>query len=468
MTVMRRVFTIALLCATLSSFSNIRLPNIISSNMVLQQQSNVKLWGAADPNEKISIVTSWGNKAYQAVATNNARWEVIVETPAAGGPFTITLKGKNTIVLNNILIGEVWVCSGQSNMEMSGMGGLKDIKDELPVANNPNIRFFHIPKTTSLHPQDNCAGEWTTCDSNTIKSFSAVGYFFGKRLNSQLNIPVGLVNASWGGTAAEIWTPDSIINADPVLKQAATKISIPGGRPYIPGYAFNGMIAPITNYAIAGAIWYQGENNTGTAKTYTKLLSAMIDSWRSLWKKDFPFYLVQIAPYKYGIKNSGALLREAQTQVASHHPNTGMVVITDLVADTNDVHPTNKKDVGLRLANLALGETYHKEGFAYKSPAFKSMGIKGNKAIVTLDNAGRGLEIKGKAATEFVIAGEDHVFYPAEVSIKNNTLIVSSKEVKVPVAVRFGFRNTAVGNVFSKEGLPLAPFRTDNWEVETK
>ncbi|MRG47153.1 sialate O-acetylesterase [Chitinophaga sp. SYP-B3965] len=461
---MRKILTVALLCASLSSFGNIRLPNILSSNMVLQQQSKVKLWGAADPNEKIAITTSWDNKAYEVIATNNARWEILVETPAAGGPFTITLKGKNTIVLNNILIGEVWVCSGQSNMEMNGMG-VEGMKEELPVSRNPNIRFFHIPKTTSLHPQDNCAGEWTICDSSTLKSFSAVGYFFGKRLNSNLNIPIGLVNASWGGTAAEIWTPDSIINADPVLKQAATKISIPGGRPYIPGYAFNGMIAPITNYAIAGTIWYQGENNTGTAKTYAKLLATMIDSWRTLWQKDFPFYLVQIAPYKYGIKNSGALLREAETQVADHHPNTGMVVITDLVADTNNVHPTNKKDVGLRLANLALAETYHKNGFAYKSPAFKSLNIKGNKAIVTLDSA---VQVKGKTATEFVIAGEDQVFYPADVSIKNNTLTVSSKEVKTPVAVRFGFRNTAVGNVFSKEGLPLAPFRTDSWEVEMK
>jgi len=465
---MRRVFTIALLCAALSSFSNVRLPSIISSNMVLQQQSKVKFWGAADPNEKITITTSWDNKSYSAVATNNARWETLIETPAAGGPFTITLKGKNTIVLNNILVGEVWVCSGQSNMEMNGMGGLKDIKDELPVAYNPNIRFFDIPKTTSLHPQDNCEGAWTVCDSNTIRSFSAVGYFFGKNLNKNLNVPIGLVDASWGGTAAEVWTPDSLIYADPVLKLAASKISIPGGRPYIPGYAYNGMIAPITNYNIAGAIWYQGENNTGQAKTYAKLLPVMIDSWRHAWQKDFPFYLVQIAPFKYGLKNSGALLREAQTQVAGRHPHTGMVVITDLVADTNDVHPTNKKDVGLRLANLALAETYHKEGIVYKSPAFKSLAIKGNKAIVTLDNAEKGLIIKGKTATEFVIAGEDKVFYPAEVSIKNNTLIVSSKEVKTPVAVRFGFRNAAVGNVFGKDGLPLAPFRTDDWEVEMK
>lgn len=462
MTDMRRVFTMALLCAALSSFSNIRLPNIISSNMVLQQQSKVKFWGAADPNEKISVTVSWDNKTYQATTTNNARWEMEIETPAAGGPFTITLKGKNTIVLNNILIGEVWVCSGQSNMEMNGT---KDIKEEFPTAYNPNIRFFHIPKTTSLHPQDNCEGEWTTCDSNTLRTFSAVGYFFGKNLNNKLNIPIGLVEAAWGGTAAEIWTPDSVINADPVLKQAATKISIPGGRPYIPGYAWNGMIAPITNYTIAGTIWYQGENNTGTAKTYAHLLTTMINTWRAAWKKDFPFYLVQIAPYKYGIKNSGALLQEAQTQVADRHPNTGMVVITDLVADTNDVHPTNKRDVGLRLANLALAKTYHKEGFAYKSPAFKSLNIKGNKAVVELNEA---VVVKGKTVNEMLIAGEDKVFYPAEVSIKNNILTVSSKEVKTPVAVRFGFRNTAVGNVFSKEGLPLAPFRTDSWEVETK
>lgn len=467
MTVMRRVLTMALLCVTLSSFSNVRLPSIISSNMVLQQQSKVKFWGAADPNEKISITTSWNNKAYEAVATNNARWEVLIETPTAGGPFTITLKGKNTIVLNNILIGEVWVCSGQSNMEMR-LGSLQDIKEEAPVAYNPNIRFFDIPKTTSLHQQDNCEGEWTFCDSNTIKSFSAVGYYFGKNLNKNLNVPIGLVDVSWGGTAAEVWTPDSIIYADPVLKQAASKISIPGGRPYIPGYAYNGMIAPITNYDIAGAIWYQGENNTGQAKTYAKLLPTMIDSWRNAWKKEFPFYLVQIAPYKYGIKNSGAILREAQTQVADHHPHTGMVVITDLVADTNDVHPTNKKDVGLRLANLALAETYHKDGIVYKSPSFKSLSVKGNKATIVLDHAEKGLVIKGKTATEFVIAGEDQVFYPADVTIKNNTLIVSSKEVKAPVAVRFSFRNTAVGNVFGKDGLPLAPFRTDTWEVEMK
>jgi sialate O-acetylesterase len=440
MTDMHRVFTMALLCVTLSSFSNVRLPKIISSNMVLQQQSKVKFWGAADPNEKITITTSWNNKAYEAVTTNNARWEVLIETPAAGGPFTITLKGKNAIVLNNILIGEVWVCSGQSNMEMR-LGSLKDIKEEAPVAYNPNIRFFDIPKTTSLHPQDNCEGEWTICDSNTIKSFSAVGYYFAKNLNKNLNVPIGLVDASWGGTAAEVWTPDSLIYADPVLKQAASKISIPGGRPYIPGYAYNGMIAPITNFDIAGTIWYQGENNTGQAKTYAKLLPVMIDSWRNAWKKE---------------------------QVADHHPHTGMVVITDLVADTNDVHPTNKKDVGLRLANLALAETYHKDGIVYKSPSFKSMSVKGNKATIVLDNAEKGLVIKGKTATEFVIAGEDKVFYPAEVTIKNNILIVSSKEVKAPVAVRFGFRNTAVGNVFGKDGLPLAPFRTDTWEVEMK
>lgn len=459
---MRTLLTMAFLCAAITTYGKIRLPNIISSNMVLQQQSKVKIWGAADPNEKISVTTSWNQKTYQATTDNNARWEVFIETPAAGGPYTITL---NSIKLENILIGEVWVCSGQSNMEMSGKGGaLEDIKAALPNAYNPNIRFFQVPKTTSLYPQDNCDGEWVVCDSNTLKTFSAVGYFFGKNLNSQLNVPIGLVHASWGGTGAEVWTPDSVVNASPVLKEAATKLSKAGARPYITAYAYNGMIAPFTNYAIAGAIWYQGENNVVTAGSYEQLLSAMITSWRAAWKKDFPFYLVQIAPFKYSGNYGGALLREAQTQV-SKLPHNGMVVITDLVADTNDVHPTNKHDVGLRLANYALAETYHKEGIAYKSPAFKSMSIKGNKAIVELDNA---VVVKGKAVTEIVIAGENKIFYPAEVSIKNNILTVFSKEVKTPVAVRFGFRSAAVGNVFSKEGLPVAPFRTDNWDVGTK
>jgi sialate O-acetylesterase len=432
--------------------------------MVLQQQSQVKIWGWADPYENVSLTTSWDQKTYACIGSDNAQWQVMVETPAAGGPFTITIKGKNSIVLTNIMIGEVWICSGQSNMEMSGKSGLKDIKSALPTALNTNIRFFHIPKTTAPWPQTNGDGQWTICDSITLKTFSAVGYFFGKNLNKVLQVPIGLVEASWGGTSAEVWTPDSIVNNDPVLKAAAPGVLPSGMCPHIPGYAFNGMIAPVTNFNIAGVIWYQGENNTHAAGTYKQLFTAMIDGWRRAWNKNFPFYYVQIAPFKYRVQNTGALLREAQLQSMSH-PNTGMVVITDLVDNIHDVHPANKHDVGLRLSNWALAETYHHPGVVYKSPGFSGMTIKNDKVVITFD---QGIIVKGKTVTELLIAGEDKVFYPAEAVIKNNTITAWSKQVKKPVAVRYVFSDTAIGNLFNAAGLPVTPFRTDNWLVETK
>jgi sialate O-acetylesterase len=430
--------------------------------MVLQQQSAVKLWGWCNPAEKITITTSWNNKTDTLKGTRDANFQVTVQTPAAGGPYTITFKGSNTIVLENVLIGEVWVCSGQSNMEFGYRQKLKDVVDELPTCYNNNIRFFYIPKTTAKYPQDNCDAKWTVCDSNSLKSFSAVGYFFGKKLNKDLNVPIGLINSNWGGTPAEVWTPDSLVNNDPELKAADEKQKPSVGWPYLPGVTYNAMIAPITNYAIAGTIWYQGESNTETAATYGKLFTTMIDAWRKAWNKEFPFYYVQIAPYKYAGKNIGALLREQQAKSMTH-PKTGMVVITDLVNDTNNIHPTDKHDVGARLANWALSETYNKEGIVYKSPMFKSMEVKKDKAYLTFDNAPNGLMIKGKTVAELYVAGSDQQFYPAEAKIEKDKLVVWSKQVKEPVAVRFGFSNTAIGNLFSKEGLPVCPFRTDDW-----
>lgn len=464
---MRGIVITALLCMALSGYGNIRLPRIISSNMVLQQHDSVKIWGWADPYEEVTVAPSWGQQTYKATGSRDARWELKVATPAAGGPYTIVIKGKNTLVLNNVMTGEVWICSGQSNMEMSAEKGLQDVKAELSSAHLNNICFFHIPKTTAPYPQDDCAGQWAACDSITLQAFSAVAYFFGKRLSRELNVPVGLIAASWGGTAAEVWTPDSLVHNNPILKQAAARIAPSGMCPYQPGYAFNAMIAPVIPYTIAGAIWYQGENNTGAAGTYKQLFTAMIDSWRMAWKRDFPFYFVQIAPFRYQVKNTGALLQEAQLQSAVHH-KTGMVVITDLVADTNDVHPANKHDVGLRLANFALADTYHRQGIPFQSPVFSNMRIRGNKAIITFNHADKGLVIKGATATEWMIAGDDKIFYPAEAVIHQRTVTVWSKMVKAPVAVRYGFRDAAMGNVFSREGLPLAPFRTDNWEVDTK
>lgn len=456
-----------LTCCAISLHANIRLPKVISSNMVLQQQSQVKLWGWAEPGERISITTSWDQQVYPATAAGDAHWITTITTPAAGGPFTITLKGKNTIELENIMAGEVWICSGQSNMEMCGNWGLKDIKAIQPTAYNTNIRCFKIAKATAAYPQEDVTAQWVTCDSAVLNTFSAVGYFFGRKLNEQLHVPIGLIDASWGGTAAEVWTPDSTVKNNPVLKEAATHIMPNGMCPHLPGVAWNAMLAPVTNYTIAGVTWYQGENNTSTAATYRLLFTSMIDAWRNAWHQLLPFYFVQIAPFNYREKNVGALLREAQQQ-SMQHPNTGMVVTTDITGNVYDVHPANKHDVGYRLANWALGETYHRNEFVYRYPLYKEMMIKKDKVIISFKNDSQGITIKGDSIAQLFIAGNDRQFYPARARVKNNSLVVWSKEVKQPVAVRYAFSNTAIGNLFSRNGLPVAPFRTDQWEVSTK
>lgn len=459
----RFITTLILLCCCTWVYGEVRLPSVISSNMVLQQNASVRLWGWAAPNEKIKVHLPWSNTVDSTVASGNANWSINIKTPAAGGPYTITIHGRNIIKLENVMIGEVWVCSGQSNMEWNGNMKLKDILEELPVAKNPNIRLFHITKTTSTTPQDNCPGEWKVCDSASLHSFSAVGYFFGKKLQKDLNVPIGLINTSWGGTPAEVWTPEALISNDATLKAAATRQGANNGRPHLPGYTYNAMIAPITQYAIAGAIWYQGESNAGTSASYTQLMSTMIGAWRKAWGNEFPFYFVQIAPYRYGANLNGALLREAQTATLSV-PRTGMAVITDLVDDTTNIHPQNKHDVGLRLANIALTENYKKTGIVAQSPLYDRMEKNGSKIVIHFKNADGGLKVKGsKKASEFYIAGEDHVFVPAEVKVDGDKVIVSAKGVKQPEAVRFGFTNTAMGNLFNSAGLPVGPFRTDNW-----
>lgn len=468
--VSRCILSVLVLIGTGQVFSQVRLPSVFSDNMVLQQKSAVTFWGWSSPGEKIYITNSWNNQTDSTKATGYAKWKLTVNTPSAGGPYTVTIKASNTITLKNVLVGEVWVCSGQSNMEWSSLNGLPEIDQELPNSANPNIRFFHIPKTTAQAPQEDCPATWKECNAETLKSFSAVAYFFGKKLQSELNVPIGLVNTSWGGTPAEVWTPEEVVNGSPELKEASTKLGHYDWWPELAGSTYNAMVAPITQYSIAGAIWYQGESNVGTAGTYDQLMRVMIGSWRKAWNKDFPFYYVQIAPFKYGNKNASALLREAQTKTLEY-PNTGMVVISDLVENVKDIHPRQKRGVGDRLAGWALAETYGKKVGAYKSPMYKRLEIKKDKAIVYFENAEDGLQIKSadkKAkATEFYIAGEDQNFLPADVKIENDHIIVSHKQIKNPVAVRFSFNNTGIGNIFNKAGLPVAPFRTDNWDVDT-
>lgn len=453
-----------LFCIFIAASARIRLPAVISDHMVLQRNSSVKIWGWGEPNEKVVITTSWNNKIDSTLVNGNAKWEIIIPTAEAGGPYTIELNGHNDILLENILIGEVWICSGQSNMEMNYYWGLPQMKNDIPLAFNSSIRFFHVPKSTALSLQENGEGNWTICDTTTVKSFSAVAYYFGKKLNDELNVPIGLIHASWGGTPAEAWTPSNVIDGDEVLKVAAKQLNPSGSWPVKPGLAFNSMIAPLTNFSITGAIWYQGESNTGTAFTYHQLFSSMIQSWRNEWGKQFPFLFVQLAPYAYWNKNIGALLREAQAETLDV-PGTGMVVTTDIGGDTADIHPRNKKEVGFRLARLALLEVYHKN-IAAHSPSVSSMHIEKDRIVVTFKHTS-GLMQEGKTVTGFFIAGNDGIFYPAEAKIDRNMVTIWNKMVKQPVAVRYAFSNTAAGNVFDYGGLPVAPFRTDKWKVDT-
>lgn len=452
----------------LVSFSEVRLPAILGNHMVLQQQCEIKFWGWCDAGEKITVKAGWDTTAYKITGGSDAKWMLKLKTPAAGGPYTITIKGYNTIQLEDVMIGEVWICSGQSNMEMNYNWGLKQYTNDVNNATNKSIRFFHIPRLTGVFPQEDTKAKWVVCNSEDVKRFSLVGYFFGESLQENLNVPVGLINASWGGTPAETWTPKEMIDADPVLKNAATLLKPAPGWPVTPAATYNAMIYPITNFTIAGAIWYQGEANTGTAKTYNRLLSTMIGSWRNVWQKDFPFYYVQIAPFTYGDNINGALLREAQTKTLSY-PKTGMIVITDLVPDVKDIHPPLKKEVGERLADYVLADNYGKRNRPFKSPMFKSMKIEKDKIRIFFDNADKGFIVKDRGApSEFYIAGEDKKFLPAEAKIEKNTVMVWNKLIKNPVAVRFGFINTAIPNLFSKEGLPVNLFRTDDWDVNTQ
>jgi len=445
-----------------NAWAKVRLPNIIGSHMVLQQKSKVKLWGWAAASETITIKTTWDTTTYKAVANNGAHWEAEINTPAAGGSYTITIEGENKIVLEDVLIGEVWVCSGQSNMEWSGDQDLKESINEAPHANQPEIRLFYVSKSTSLYPQDNLEGKWVVCSPESMIHFSAIGYFFGKKINSSIKTPVGLINANWGGTPAETWTPAYVIEKDPIIKKGAESLGQYAWWPSNTAIAYNAMIAPLTKFSISGVLWYQGESNVSSYYSYEQLFTGMIDAWRAAWNKNFPFYFVQIAPYTYGNNINGALLRETQTK-ASRHPNTAMVVVSDLVPDTTNIHPTLKIEVANRLANIALKNIYNQNMGVVNGPLYESLQVEKEKAILSFSNIGAGLMCKDKELNHFEIAGADHLFVPGTAKIIGDKIIVTNKNIKAPVAVRYAFNNTAIGNVFNKEGLPLNLFRTDNW-----
>ena len=448
---------------SMNMFGKITLPSVFSDNMVLQQNSKVAIWGWAGPGETVKIVASWNSKDTVKVKSDNtSEWKTSIQTIGAGGPYTIKILGSGNAELKNVMLGEVWICSGQSNMEMSVNWKLINGEEEALKANNPNIRIFHIQKIGAEYPQQTCEATWTMCTPETMRATSATGYFFARELQEKLHVPVGIIVSAWGGTPAEVWIEKSRVENNPELNKSKITEHY-DWWPSAPGTLYNSMISPIVPYGIAGAIWYQGEANTGNYPIYSLLMKTLIENWRSDFKKDFPFYLVQIAPYNYGDKGTSQYVREQEEMVTKIVPNTGMVVISDLVDNIKDIHPKNKLDVGKRLANYALAETYKQNIRAYKSPAFQSMQVTKDKVRLTFSNVITGLKSTGKTPAQFLIAGEDKNFVPATAKMDGNNIVLSSKLVKTPVAVRFCFDNTSMPDVFSTEGLPLAPFRTDKW-----
>lgn len=463
---MKQILTIIFLFISGQLFAQINLPSFFSDNMVLQRNAEVNFWGWGNRGNDVTVTPSWSNEPVTVKATGHARFDVKLKTPEAGGPYEITVtSGAFKKVLKNILIGEVWLCSGQSNMQWNSNNRLKEMLDELPNAKNPKIRLLNVSNIASLNPQDNFFDSWQECNPETAKGFSAIAYFYAKQLSAELNVPVGVINASWGGTAAEFWIPSNIILTDAELLENSKKQRPAPSKPHEPGSLWNSMIHPLVGYNIAGVLWYQGESNIVSYHGYNKLFSSMIKSWRQAWKYEFPFYYVQIAPYDYKSKQEeqrGALLREQQIKTLSIS-KTGMVVVTDLVPDVSNIHPTQKIKVAQRLSQLALVETYGKKVVDYKSPIYKSHKVEGGNVIIEFDNLQGKLKVEGPHIIDLLIADESQKFIPADYKISGNKLIVFNKSIKKPVAVRFGFTDISMPNLFNSNGLPVSPFRTDDW-----
>jgi sialate O-acetylesterase len=468
---MQRLKLLFLLTFILSShvgFCKIVFPTIIGDNMVLQRQSIVPLWGTANKNTAITVQTSWDKKIYKTKSAADGKWNVPVSTPSAGGPYTITFSDGQPSTLKNILIGEVWLCSGQSNMEMP----VKGFKNQ-PVLNsneiavnseNPNIRIFLLEKALSRTPLETAKGSWTESNAATSKEFSAIGFQFAQMLQEKLKVPVGIIGTYWGGTPIQAWMDKNSLGAFPEMK-----IPVPGDTakllPNVPTSLYNAMINPVVGYGLKGFLWYQGESNVSGYSIYEKLMKAMVAGWRKSWKNDSAsFYYVQIAPYTYGADTGrkSAYLRESQLNAASSIPDAGMAVAMD-VGTQRGIHPPDKTTVSKRLLYLALAKTYHKPGIAFSGPVYKSMKTDGNKINIYFNYAENGITTFGKELSNFEISGADKVFYPATAKITNTGVTVQSDKVQEPVAVRYGFKDWVVGELYNDEGLPASSFRTDDW-----
>jgi sialate O-acetylesterase len=475
-------FTLAHTVSADETNTTLKLPAIFGNNMVLQQQQPVHIWGWAAPGANVSVEFAGQTKSTRA--NDQGRWSVkLSKLKASSEPQSLVVEESGTTkVFTNILVGEVWLCSGQSNMEkpIGNQPGQKpcfNAPEELAAANYPNIRLFKVEKVLSPKPLDDLEkfATWRSCDSNALEStkFSAAGYFFGREIHTNLNVPIGLVESSWGGTRIEPWTPPVGFDSIPSLKKydAPASGKIANTTPIA---IYNAMIAPIAGFSIRGALWYQGESNLmGTNDdylTYEDKMKAMVNGWREIWDEgNFPFYFVQIAPFKYydsktrRVPSADALplFWTIQSRAARSIKNAGMIVTTDLVNDLNDIHPRDKQSVGHRLALLARNQTYGEKDVIAEGPAFKKMKVEGNKAILSFNHTDGGLMSPNNAPlTWFTIAGADGKFVPADAKIAGDTVEVSAAGIDKPAAIRFAWDETAQPNLFNQAGLPAEPFQT--------
>jgi len=427
--------------------ADVRLPAVIGSQMVVQRDVPLPIWGWAEPGEEVTV-TLGDNKA-TAKADADGDWRVTLKPVKADGKaHKLTVSGKNAIVLEDILIGEVWVGSGQSNMEWH-LRNTQGAPEAIAAAKHPRIRLFHVPKVQKPQPDKDVNAAWMTCTPETVPTFSAVLYYFGLKLHEELDVPVGLINSSWGGSPIEPWT-----------------ITDKGS-----GGMYNGMIAPLQPFPARGAIWYQGETNVlhKNGLAYHGKMKALIEGWRKTWNNDkLSFYFVQIAPWS-GRYEPGHLPALWEAQVATLKiPGTGMVVTTDLVDNLGDIHPRNKLDVGNRLARWALAKDYGKKDLVYSGPLYKSMQVEGNKVRLAFAHVGGGLASRdGKPLSEFQVAGSDGKYVPATAKIDGETVVVQADAVAAPTQVRFGWHKVAIPNLVNKEGLPASPFQTKDWQGGT-
>ena len=478
MIAMKKIVCVAsLLAMAFMAKAEVRLPKFFGDNMVLQQQSECNLWGTADANKVVKVRTSWNGRTYKTTANKDGKWNLTVETPVAGGPYEISLSDGKETKLRDVLIGEVWICAGQSNMEMPMKGfkaqPVEGTPEELMACQDKDLRLFTVKRNAQLHPVDSVSGAWQEANSESVRQFSAAAYYYGKTLRKALGVPVGLIVTSWGGSACEAWMNKSWVKSEwltrfPKLHTPMNEADVKKYQQRCPSAMYNGMLHPLIGLTMKGVIWYQGEDNCNRYATYADQMQTMVNGWREEWKQgDFPFYYCQIAPYDYSLikwKNNSALLREQQAEAEKRIANCRMAVLMDAGLEYG-IHPRKKRQAGERLALLSLANTYGKKGLP-DFATYKEVTFQGDTAVVSFDRSKEWVYFNnGPESDNFEIAGADKVFHKAKAWVSRNKVYVKSDEVKQPVAVRYAFCNWVVGDLFH-DGLPVSSFRTDNWEVK--